>query len=166
MNWRNLYLSQLLLTYFHILTRIKLTVQWKHFSLKLGYAITVHNFQGSTCEHMKGDFDCTSKNGKPNTVPINQGAMYTICSCAKSRDKLKLVNFELGHSKGNTAVLQEILRIRQEALFSWNHSLRDPWDESGFIKCAIVEFPYTTFLEQLNISRELWYNLLLIQKNK
>ena len=104
---------------------------------------------------MKGDFDCTSKNGKPNTVPINQGAMYTICSCAKSRDKLKLVNFELGHSKGNTAVLQEILRIRQETLFSWNHSLRDPWDENGFIKCAIVEFPYPTFLEQLNISREL-----------
>ena len=29
-------------------------------------------------------------------VPINQGAIYTILSLAKSRDKLKLVNFESG----------------------------------------------------------------------
>ena len=40
------------------------TFQRKHFSLKLGRAITVHNSQGSTLENMKGDFDCISKNGK------------------------------------------------------------------------------------------------------
>ena len=59
--------------------------------------------QGSTLEYMKGDFDCTSENNKPDAVPINQGAMYTILTHAKSRDKLKLVNFESGHIQVNTA---------------------------------------------------------------
>ena len=44
----------------------------------LGHAITIHNSNRSTLEYIKDDFDCTRKNGKLNTVPINQGAMYTI----------------------------------------------------------------------------------------
>ena len=48
----------------------------------------MHNSQGSALEYMKDQFNCRSKIGKPNTVPINQGAMYTRLSCAKSTDKL------------------------------------------------------------------------------
>ena len=65
-----------------------MTVQWKQYLLKLGHTITVHNSQGSTLEYMKGQFNCRSKIGKPNTVPINQGDMYPRLSCAKSTDKL------------------------------------------------------------------------------
>ena len=56
---------------------------------------------------MKGVFDCTCKNGKPNTVLINQRAIYLILSSAKSRDKLKLVNFESDDIKVNNTALQE-----------------------------------------------------------
>ena len=75
----------------------------------MGHAVTGHNSQGSTLEFMKRDFDCTSKNSEPDTVPINQGAMYTILSCAKSRDKVQVVNFELEHIKVNTNASQDIL---------------------------------------------------------
>ena len=76
----------------------------------VGHAITVHSSQRSMLEYMKDDFDGTSKNGKPNTVLINQLAMYTILSRAKSRYKLQLMNFELEHIKVNTATLQKILK--------------------------------------------------------
>ena len=81
----------------------------------------MHNFQGSTLEYMKGDFDSISKNGKLNTVPISQGTMHVILSQATRRDKLQLVNFELEHIKVNAATLQEIPRMREEALFSRHH---------------------------------------------
>ena len=60
--------------------------------------LSMHNFQGSTLEYMKGDFDSISKNGKLNTVP-----MHVILSQATRRDKLQLVNFELEHIKVNAA---------------------------------------------------------------
>lgn len=43
------------------------TTHQKQIPLKLEHAITMHNFQGSTLEYMKGDFDHTSKSGKPNS---------------------------------------------------------------------------------------------------
>ena len=66
---------------------------------------------------MKGDFDRTSKNGKPNTLPINQKAVYTVLSHAKSRDELQLINFESEHIKVNNNTLQEILRLRKHYFF-------------------------------------------------
>ena len=54
---------------------------------------------------MKGDFYRTCKNGKPNTVSINQGTIYLILSSAKGRDKLKLVNFESDDIKVNNTAL-------------------------------------------------------------
>lgn len=69
------------------------------------------------------DFNCISEDFKPNTIAISQGAMYTILSRTKSRDKVKLVNFEWQYIKLNTAALQETLRMREEALSSWHHTL-------------------------------------------
>ena len=65
-----------------------ITIQRKQFPLKLAFAITLHNSQGSTIEYMKVDFDRTSKTGSCNSVPVNQGALYTALSRAKSREKL------------------------------------------------------------------------------
>lgn len=64
------------------------TVQRKEFQLKLGHDIVVHNSKASSVEYMKKDFDRASKNGKPSTVPIDQGDMHTILSCAKKGNKL------------------------------------------------------------------------------
>ena len=96
----------------------------KAFPLKLGQAITVHNFQGSTLKYTKRHFHCLSKNGKSSTaVPINLEVMYAIPSCAKIRHKLKFVNFELEHIEVNTGALKEMHRIREEALISWHKPL-------------------------------------------
>ena len=46
-------------------------VQWKQCPLKLGDAITEHNFQSTAVKYMKGDFDCTSENVRLNTVAIS-----------------------------------------------------------------------------------------------
>ena len=105
--------------------RKTITVQRKQFPLKLAHAITVHNSQGATLEYMKGDFDRTSKTGKPNAVPINPGSMYTILSRAKSRDKLQLVNFEAEHIKVNILALHELDRMRVDAVLSWVHPLEE-----------------------------------------
>ena len=51
--------------------------------LKLRHAITARNSQSAALEYMNRDFDSTSKNGKPNTVAINQGAMSKILLCEK-----------------------------------------------------------------------------------
>ena len=67
---------------------------------------------------MKGDFHWAYKKGKQNIVPIKQGAIYIIFSHAKNRDKHKFVNFESEHINKNTAALQEILRMSEEASFS------------------------------------------------
>ena len=101
------------------------TVQRKQFPLKLGHAITGHNSQGATLEYMKGDFDRTDKYGKTNRVPINPGAAYTILSRAKTRDKLQLLNFEAQHIKVNNLALQEIQRMRKNAVFFWQHPLEE-----------------------------------------
>ena len=116
------------------------TTHQKQIPLKLEHAITMHNFQGSTLEYMKGDFDSISKNVKLNTVPISQGTMHVILSQATRRDKLHLVNFELEHIKVNSATLQEILRMREEALFSITFIIY-LWDKRGFIRFAILKFP-------------------------
>ena len=43
--------------------------------------------------------------------------MYTILLRSKNRGKFRLANFESEHVKVNTAVLQEIFRMREAALF-------------------------------------------------
>ena len=71
---------------------------------------------------MKGGFDRASKNGKPITIPVNQGPMYTILLCLKRRDKIQLVNIESEPVKVSTHTVQEILRMRKEGLSFSHHS--------------------------------------------
>ena len=106
-----------------------ITAQRKQFPAILGHAITVHKSQGSTLEYMKGDLDRTtgkqSQTGKEYKVPICQGQLYTLLSRAKSRDKLQLLKFEPGHIKVNVPALEEMDRMREESVFSWQHPLME-----------------------------------------
>ena len=92
-------------------------VQPKQFPLKLGHAINVHIYQGSTLENIRGDLDHTSKNGEPNTAKINQVPMYTKVSCAKSRDKFYLLNFESEYIRENIAALQKTSQNGKGSIF-------------------------------------------------
>ena len=106
-----------------------ITVQRKQFPGILGHAITIHKSQGSTLEYMKGDLDRTTEKKRQNKtkkeylVPIAQGQIYTLLSRAKSRDKFQLLNFKPEYIKVNEAALNEMIRMRKEAVFSWKHPL-------------------------------------------
>ena len=54
---------------------------------------------------------------------MSQGQFYAILSHAKSRDKVLSLNFELEDIKVNESALDEILQMRSESLFSWQHPL-------------------------------------------
>ena len=99
----------------------------KQFPLILGHAITVHKSQGSTLAYMQGDLNrSTGKKtatGKNYQQPISQGQFYTLLSRAKSRDKVLLLNFEPENIKVNESALDEMVRMRNESLFSWQHPI-------------------------------------------
>ena len=99
----------------------------KQFPLTLGYAITVHKSQGSTLAYMQGDLNrSTGKKtatGKNYQQPISQGQFYTLLSRAKSHDKVLLLNFEPENIKVNESALDEMVRMRNESLFSWQHPI-------------------------------------------
>ena len=101
------------------------TVQRKQFPIKLAFAVTLHDSQGSTLEYVKVSSDRTSKTGKANTVPINQVAAYTVLSRTKSRAILQCLNFNQQHIKFNVAALNEMKRMREHAVFSWQHPIAE-----------------------------------------
>lgn len=87
-----------------------ITVERKQFPLVLGHAITIHKSQGSTLEHMSGNMDQTTKNGK-GLAPVGSGMLYTLLSRAKCRNNLQLLNFnEQKHMKVNEAAVQDMER--------------------------------------------------------
>ena len=61
--------------------------------------------------------------GKNYQQAISQGQFYTLLSRAKSRYKVLLLNFELEDIKVNELALDEMVRMRNESLFSWQHPL-------------------------------------------
>ena len=94
-----------------------MTVQRKQYPGILGHAITVHKSQGSTLAYMKGDLDRKSqkitKLGKEYLAPVCQGQLYTLLS--REPEQIKV----------NLSALEEMNRMRTEALFDWKHPLRD-----------------------------------------
>ena len=97
----------------------------KQFPLILGHAITVHKSQGSTLAYMQSDLNrSTGKKtatGKNCQQPLSQGQFYTLLSRAKSRDKVLLLNFEPENIEVNESALEEMVRMRSESLFTWQH---------------------------------------------
>ena len=88
----------------------------KQFSLILGHAITVRKSQGSS--RSTGKKTATGKNYQQ---PISQGQFYTLLSRAKSRDKVLLLNSEPEGIKVNEFALEEMIQMKSESLFSWQH---------------------------------------------
>ena len=102
-------------------------VERKQFLLILGHAITVHKPRGSTLAYMQGDLNrSTGKKtatGKNFQQLVSHGQFYTLLSSAKSRDQVLLLNFEPENIKVNESALEEMIRMRKESLFSWQHPL-------------------------------------------
>ena len=94
----------------------------KQFPLILGHAITVHKSQGSTLAYMQGDLNRfngkKTATGKNYQQLISQGQFYTLRSCAKSCDQVLFLNFEPEDIKLNESALEEMVRMRNESLFS------------------------------------------------
>ena len=90
--------------------KITVIAERKQFPLILGHAITVHKSQRNTLKYMKGDLSRpTGKKtatGKTYQQPISQGQFYTHLSCAKSRDKILLLNFDPEQFKLNESALE------------------------------------------------------------
>ena len=103
--------------------RTTIIVERKQFPLILAHAITIHKSQGSTLEYMRGDLNQTSRN-ETCSVPIGQGMLYTLLSRAKSRNKLKLLNFKESQIRVNKYAVAEMERLRNECVLSWNHPLK------------------------------------------
>ena len=76
---------------------------------------------------MQGDLNrSTGKKtatGKDCQQPISQCQFYTLHSLVKSRDKVLLLNFEPADIKVNQSALEEVVRMRKESLFTWQHLL-------------------------------------------
>ena len=66
-----------------------------------------------------------SKQETANTVLINQGAAYTVLSRAKSCAKLYLLNLNHEHIKINIASLSEMRKMREHAVFTWQHPIAE-----------------------------------------
>ena len=93
----------------------------KQFQLMLDYVITVHkSYMQGDLNQSTGDKTATRKNYKQ---PISQGQFYTLPSRTKSHDKVLLLNFEPEDIKVNESALDEMFRMRNESLFSWQHPL-------------------------------------------
>ena len=108
--------------------KITVIAERKQFPLILGHAITVHRSQESTLNYMKGDLSWSTgrktATGKTYQQPIFQGQFYILLSHAKSRDKVLLLNFDPEQIKVNESALDEMVLMRQESVFSWQHPLK------------------------------------------
>ena len=89
--------------------------------------MTVGKSQGSTLAYMQGDFNRSTGTktaaGKNYKQALSQGQFYALLSGNKSRDKVLLSNFEPEDIKLNESALTEMVRMRKESLFSWQHPL-------------------------------------------
>ena len=61
--------------------------------------------------------------GKNYQQPISQGQFHTLLSRVISCDQVLLLNFEPEDIKVNELALDEMVRLRNESLFSWQHPI-------------------------------------------
>ena len=87
----------------------------------------VHKSHGITLTYMQEDLNWFAgkkiATGENCQQPISQCQFYILLSCAKSRDKVLLLNFEPEDIKVNESVLEEMVQVGNESLFSWQHPL-------------------------------------------
>lgn len=84
---------------------------------------------------------------------------------AKGTGKIKLVNSESGHIKVNIPTLQEILRTREEDLFSHNHPILEISGTKPTLSNLLFwNFHIQNFMTQY--FQEIRYNLHFRDKNK
>ena len=121
----------------------------KHIPLILGHGITVHKSEGSTLAYMQGDLNqSTGKKtatGKNYQQPISQGQFYTLLSHAKSHDKVLLLKLEPEDIKVNESALDEMVQMRNESLFSWQHPIIEL---NGISMCLFNIRSWNVHLEQ------------------
>ena len=108
--------------------KITAIAERKQFSLILGHVITVHKSQRSTLYYMKGDLSLSTgkktATGKTYQQPLSQSPSYTLLYRVKSRDKVLLLNFDPEQIKVNESASEEMIRMRQESVFSWQQPLK------------------------------------------
>ena len=97
-------------------------VERKQFPLVTAHALTIHKSQGSTMQYMTGDMDRTTKTGSRST-PIYPGQFYTLLSRARSRDTVRILNFNKDNIIVSEIVKAEMKRMRRDCVFSWKHPL-------------------------------------------
>ena len=99
----------------------------KQFPLIIGQATTVHKSQGSTLAYVKSDLNRFTRKktatGKNYQQPTSQGQLHILLFHAKRCDKVLLLNFEPEEVKVNESALDELVRMRNDSLFSWQHPL-------------------------------------------
>ena len=121
----------------------------KQFPLILVHAITVHKSQGSTVAYMHGGLNRSTGRktaiGKNYQQPISQGQFYTLIVPAKSRDQVLLLDFESEDIKANESALADIVRMRNESLFSWQHPIIEL---NGISMCLFNIRSWNVHLEQ------------------
>ena len=96
-------------------------VERKWFLLILGHAITVHKSQGSTLGYIKCALIHQQEICNSEELPtiFISGSVWHLTICARSHDKVLLLNFELEYIKVNKPVLDEMVQVRKNSLFSW-----------------------------------------------
>ena len=97
-------------------------VERKQFPLVTAHALTIHKAQGSTMEYMTGDMDRTTKTGTRAT-PIYPGQFYTLLSRARSRNTVRILNFDETNIVVSDLVKAEMERLRRDCVFSWRHPI-------------------------------------------
>ena len=81
--------------------------------------------------------------GKNYQQPISQGQFYTFPH-AKSSEKVLLLNFEPKDIQLNESALKEMVRMRNESLFSWQHPLIEL---NGISMCLFIRRSWNCHLE-------------------
>ena len=121
----------------------------KQFLFILRHAIIVHKSQRSTLGYMQGDLNrSTGKKtatGQNYQQPICQDQFYTSLSHAKTCDKVLLLHFEPEDIKVNKSALDEMVRMRNESLFSRQHPSIEVNGISVSIYYKVIECSFRKF---------------------